>query len=79
MKIASDLWFAHLDGAVVLSLHALRVDLQVQLAHPRRYGLLDHVVEMYLRDGLGIYVKGCVNRNHARSSAIVPCKLGPLW
>ena len=48
-QIITDLWFAHVDGTVVLSLHALRVDLQVQLPHARRHRLLDHVVKMNLR------------------------------
>lgn len=49
LSLITDLWFAHLDGTVVLSLHALRVDLQVQLAHARRDRFLDHVVKMNLR------------------------------
>ena len=49
IQIFTDLWFAHIDGTVVLSLHALRVDLQVQLPHARRHRLLDHVVKMNLR------------------------------
>ena len=47
-QIVTDLWFAHVDGAVVLPLHALRVDLQVQLAHARRDRLLHHVVKVHL-------------------------------